>query len=1401
MKKLAIGFALCCVVARPAQAMLFNEIMYHPSGEDEASYEWVELHNDYAMPLDIGGWSFSKGIHYTFPDDTVMPGYSYLVVCANVKIMERTYGIAASELLGPFEGRLDNRGERIALVDRMGAVIDRVRYSDREPWPAGADGTGFCLALVNPDLANDESENWAVSLQRLGTPGEPNGFVSATTTTPMPVVINEFLANTDDDTFVELINNSGSAVDIGLAYLSDAPENLTKYRIAQRTSISPWGYMVFTGTQMGFQLPPSDAGIYLTTSDGERIIDACAYGKERKGMSGARCPDGAGRWYTTPTPTPGKENEISVKTSIVINEIMYHPYLNRKDLEYIELYNRGSETVDLSGWSFADGVDFVFRLGTTLGPGEYLVVCRSQRDINKMHRIQNAIGNYTGSLENGGERIELVDVMGNVVDEVRYAPGGRWPIWAAGWGSSLELIDPGQDNSIPSAWAASDDRAWARWSHVQYSADLTGGESEFHFFLMHRGECLIDDISVTRDGKEYISNGSFESGTSGWKIEGNHIQSTIYMQEAQTGSRCLKIVATGRGDTGANRIECDTANRLSGAAPYTVSFWVKWQRGINLIYTGTHSQGLAKASRFPMPARRGTPGKRNSVYCANLGPVMFDVKQHPIVPRASDPVQVTARISGSDGVSSVTLYYKGDYDGSYKTVQMYDLGLHGDGRPGDGLHAGEIPARGSSNLMRFYIEAKDTRSAAGRFPAKDGTYCLYQIENSSPSTKFPVYRILLTHEADQELRSRNRLSNELADCTFELNNSEIFYNCGLRTRGSGWTRGNHPSSHYRVRLPADQPLRGVWREINLDWRQDNTRQKDRLVQHLLRQLGGVPTSYQRYVHVRFNDWFAAIAEEPQKVDGDYVRFYWPDDAAGTLFKVDDHFEWTDGWSHSHRDAYLIWQGEDGEWEEKEEKEKYRWNCKLRTNEKQDNYSDFLELVHLMDTKQTSDSNFAYTAENALDVDEWLKVLSVRLLVGDWDTLGYNRGKNAYIYRPYHKGDGTANDPPRYGRWVLLPWDSDLTFESNHVNDPIISDKFPSIKRMLETPRFQRQYYSYFMELVDGPFSRAEMDPIVDIVYQAFSGEPGAPSSPSSIKSFVSSRSSVIRSRIPRAQFAITTNAGEDLEVEGTGVRLEGTAPVTARTMMVSINGGESVPLSPTWKDATHWQTTLRLTEHENNFELTGQDPKGSNVGTASITVIRHLSATADSDGDGLSDRDEDEVYDTQYLKPDTDEDGLTDGDEVHLYQTSPIKADSDEDTMPDGWEVHNALDPLTDDSAGDPDKDGLTNAGEFQHSADPNNSDTDGDGMNDGAEVFAGTIPGDDSSLFTIVDIEQNSAVVSVDWTSVAGREYAVYESDDLVNWRLLKTVTASGDTSSFTDLDAPSTSARFYRIEVLPSP
>ena len=72
-------------------------------------------------------------------------------------------------------------------------------------------------------------------------------------------------------------------------------------------------------------------------------------------------------------------------------------------------------------------------------------------------------------------------------------------------------------------------------------------------------------------------------------------------------------------------------------------------------------------------------------------------------------------------------------------------------------------------------------------------------------------------------------------------------------------------------------------------------------------------------------------------------------------------------------------------------------------------------------------------------------------------------------------------------------------------------------------------------------------------------------------------------------------------------------------------------------------------------------------------VFKKISET-DKDLDGLTDAEE-KKYGTDPAKADTDGDGILDKDEIAIYRSNPLKADTDGDGVKDGAEVRRGLNP------------------------------------------------------------------------------------------------------------------------------
>jgi hypothetical protein len=173
--------------------VVINEIMYAPpsfGGVTNTKDEYIELRNISASPVALFDpddpaqtWRLGGGVEFVFPEDLTLPPGGLVVVVSFDPMTDPlslmgflgTYNLAFGEpLAGPYMGRLENSGEGIELLrpaaveeteDPGGeevayVVVDRVEYSNGNPWPEDAEETGNSLQrLVGEGYGNDPL-NW-----------------------------------------------------------------------------------------------------------------------------------------------------------------------------------------------------------------------------------------------------------------------------------------------------------------------------------------------------------------------------------------------------------------------------------------------------------------------------------------------------------------------------------------------------------------------------------------------------------------------------------------------------------------------------------------------------------------------------------------------------------------------------------------------------------------------------------------------------------------------------------------------------------------------------------------------------------------------------------------------------------------------------------------------------------------------------------------------------------------------------------------------------------------------------------------------------------------------------------------------------------------------------------------
>ena len=103
-----------------------------------------------------------------------------------------------------------------------------------------------------------------------------------------------------------------------------------------------------------------------------------------------------------------------------------------------------------------DGIELGIRTDTLLAPGETVVVVKNATRFSSGTGAEiTPVGQYSGSLQNGGERITLDSPRYGYILNFEYSDLGPWPGRADGGGSSLELIDPDGNYGDGANWRPS----------------------------------------------------------------------------------------------------------------------------------------------------------------------------------------------------------------------------------------------------------------------------------------------------------------------------------------------------------------------------------------------------------------------------------------------------------------------------------------------------------------------------------------------------------------------------------------------------------------------------------------------------------------------------------------------------------------------------------------------------------------------------------------------------------------------------------------------------------------------------------------------------------------------------------------------------------------------------------
>lgn len=428
----------------PTTSVRINEVMSSNGSawsDEKGNFgDWVEITNTSSSEtIDLTGWKLSDTAGalnaFTFPSVSISPGEFILIFCDGT--LKNTPGYTYH---APF--KLSSDGDTLLLFNKDGVAVEAINLPalNRNQSYARASSGWQITSSYTPGMPNEESYH------QMMTEALSGGQTSA-------VVISEVMADNatyipDEDgeycDWIELHNTSSSSVSLSGWCLSDDASNPTKWRFPN-ISIGPDEYIIVYCS--GKDRSDADGELHTgfkLSAEGEMAVLSNAQGVVQSSVSFTNMKADRslslyeGSYTTSLAPTPGAANTsesaagqeqamAAANTARVFISEVSAGTSRTTDTEgvqtdWIEIVNKSTVTVDLSGWGLSDNPGhprkWQFAQGTSIKPGEYLVIKLGDSDVQDV-----ASGTYQANfglslLSDADETVTLCTSDGTVVDRM-----------------------------------------------------------------------------------------------------------------------------------------------------------------------------------------------------------------------------------------------------------------------------------------------------------------------------------------------------------------------------------------------------------------------------------------------------------------------------------------------------------------------------------------------------------------------------------------------------------------------------------------------------------------------------------------------------------------------------------------------------------------------------------------------------------------------------------------------------------------------------------------------------------------------------------------------------------------------------------------------------------------------
>lgn len=957
-------------------------------------------------------------------------------------------------------------GTRIASagVNGMPPTFDQVSIDGDDYFPHTLDLSEHRALLLSGD-------NWlAIQGHNVGLDSSSDFVLAAELDlqlTPEPIIedhvsqiiINEIQSNhgTEPD-FVEFFNPTERAMMLDGMWISDKSDRLDLYQFPAQTRIAPGAFWVqeLSAEHTGFAFSANGDRIFLSNEDLSRVLASYAFGAQMADTSIGRFPDGTAQWFRSNRPSPNSSNHRN-EPKVFITEIMYHDAQSDR-LEYIEIRNRSENAVDVSGWEF-DGIRFRFSEETELIPDQNYLIAADGDALGMRYEMDShsILGDFSGNLRNGGERITLFDQNGIVIDTVDYEDRLPWPLTPDGFGASLErrCFESGFD--LPTAWAASPIGlpSPGRTNFVENCESSSSFSSvKISEFLYHPSTRIEDD----RLGEfiELFNSGESAVDLGGWMLVGD--VTFAFPVGTRIASGEVFVIAKNRETLIASSIDPDdiignfigelpngggqillvqSDGQLVDHIEYDDFFpWPSLADGaagedISLSRLCFETEGTSAINWEATPS---SPGIVTKMECALPSSVIATGTIPEIVNDKIEPI-VFAKFAGEVPERVLLEYWIDDLqieEGEMlMNIPLNDTGIEGDALAGDGIWSVKMPALAANSIVRYRFDFEFS-NGSGQSPHADRdafSWHAYFVDPQRDSHLSNNYHLFISSSDWRFLHNSTEPGRVNAGRANPNWNNEVpavfvaggvVHDVSVRHQGSRWNRRNGSTvsfdcaSHrsrsaqvrsWRIDFPSFRNHEGI--DILILQKQSGWPQH---ISFRMFELAGVPAPRTSWANLRINGCdYNSDAFQIERPGRDLVaRWFWQ---IGDLFKSQG-FTGNEGpWSWG--DERLIRGSQNGFSEQERYEHTYNRKTLRWKNHPFDGVEDDPErmIEGLNAARRQGHSALRAWLAAHFDIDRTLRYLCTINYVGTFDDMFQNH----YLYKK-------ADD----GKWCMFPWDMDNT---------------------------------------------------------------------------------------------------------------------------------------------------------------------------------------------------------------------------------------------------------------------------------------------------------------------------------------------------------------------------------------